>query len=118
MLIPNAVAKMELETWIFPVSSARVLPYFKVLPAAFYYFQGDAQYGTASYLAHVCERLDRAWLQSKGIAYVYLPSEREQACVSGREALIGSEQVVLNMGGAYLLRLREPPGGQTVPGGH
>lgn len=118
VLIPNAVAKMELETWIFPVSSARVLPYFKVLPAAFYYFQGDAQYGTASYLAHVCERLDRAWLQSKGIAFVYLPSEREQACVSGREALIGSEQVVLNMGGAYLLRLREPPGGLTVPSGH
>lgn len=98
VLVPNAVARMELETWIFPVSSARVLPYFKVLPAAFYYFQGDAQYGTASYLAHVCERLDREWLHSKGIRYLFLPSERERACVSGMETLTGSEQVVLHQG--------------------
>ncbi|MGM9428199.1 hypothetical protein [Hydrogenophaga sp. MI9] len=118
VLIPNAVARMELETWIFPVSSARVLPYFKVLPAAFYYFQGDAEYGTAAYLAHVCERLDRGWLQSKGIAYVYLPSERSQACLAGMETLIGTEQVVLNEGGAYLLRLREPAAVQAVPGAH
>lgn len=113
VLIPNTIAKMELETWIFPVSSARVLPYFKVLPAAFYYFQGDAEYGTASYLAHVCERLDREWLRSKGIRYLYLPSEREQACVAGMETLIGTEEVVLNEGGAYLLRLRESSVAQT-----
>lgn len=106
VLIPNAVAKMDLETWIFPVTSARVLPFFRVLPAAFYYFQGDAEYSTASYKAHVCDRLDRAWLKSKGIEYLYLPSEREQSCVAGREALIDTEQVILNEGGAYLLKLR------------
>lgn len=116
VLVPNAVARMELETWIFPVSSARVLPYLKVLPAAFYYFQGDAQYGTASYLAHVCERLDREWLQSKGIRYLFLPSEREQACISGMEALIGTEQVVLHQGGAYLLRLRDAAAAQPAAG--
>lgn len=117
VLLPNSVAKMALETWIFPVSSARVFPFHEELPAAFYYYQGDAEYGTASYLERVCQRLDRAWLKSKGIAYVYLPSERKEACLAGMEDLVRTEQVVLRVGGAYLLKLQEPSSAQAAVGG-
>ena len=36
----------------------------------------------------------------------------------GAGSNIGTEQVVLNEGGAYLLRLREPAAVQAVPGAH
>jgi hypothetical protein len=97
------------ETWIFPVTSARILPYHDVLPAAFYYFQGDTEFGAASYRARVCEKFDRRWLRSKGIAYVYLPTGRENACMQGMEDLVRTEITVLRQGNAYLLRLRPEP---------
>jgi hypothetical protein len=106
VLMPNAFKQTEHEAWILPVSSARVLPYYDVLPAAFYYYQGDLEYGTSNYKAHVCERLDRAWLKARHIHYLYLPSGRENACVDGMAQLIESEEVVLREGDAYLLRFR------------
>ena len=105
VLIPNAVSRSEVETWLFPISAARVLPQYEVLPAAFYYYQGDADYGTANYDQRVCQSFDRAWLLSKNIRYVYLPSERENACIAGMENLITTEKVVINNGNAYLLEL-------------
>jgi hypothetical protein len=109
VLLPNAIAHMGPETWIFPVTSARILPYHDVLPAAFYYFQGDTEFGAASYRARVCEKFDRRWLRSKGIAYVYLPTGRENACMQGMEDLVRTEITVLRQGNAYLLRLRPEP---------
>jgi len=106
VLIPNAPMRTEHESWILPVSSARVLPYFEVLPAAFYYYQGEPFYGTATYNARVCERLDREWLRSKNIAYIYLPTGRESACMAEMEQLIHTEEVLLREGDAYLLKLR------------
>lgn len=106
VLLPNNVSHMELETWIFPVDSARILPYYNVLPAAFYYYQGDAQYSTSSYVAHVCNQFDRRWLEEKGIRYLFLPTVREEACVAGMKDLIHTEEVVLNVQGAYLLKLK------------
>lgn len=104
VLLPNAPMHTEHEAWVLPVSSARVFPYSDTLPAAFYYFQGEPFYGTASYYARVCERLDRDWLRAQRIDYVFLPSRREPACVAGMEELIRSEEVVLQDGNAYLLR--------------
>ena len=106
VLIPNAFKRTEHEAWILPVASARVLPYYDVLPAAFYYYQGDLHYSTASYQAHVCDTLDRAWLRAQHIRYVYLPSGRQDACVAGMETLIQTEEVVLQEGQAYLIKLR------------
>lgn len=106
VLLPNAPMRTEHESWILPVSSARVLPYFDVLPAAFYYYQGEPYYGTATYNARVCEQLDREWLRSRNIEYIYLPSDRDRACLSGKDQLIHTEEVVLRDGNAFLLKLR------------
>lgn len=106
VLVPNAFKNTEHESWILPVGSARVLPLFEVLPAAFYYYQGDLEYSTASYKARICDRLDRAWLRERRIRYLYLPSQRQDACVFGMNTLIQTEEVVLQEDGAYLLKLR------------
>ena len=109
VLLPNWVSQSEIETWVFPVSGARLYPYMKVLPAAFYYYHGDVDYSTQSYLAHVCDRFDRSWLLSKNIQYVFLPANREKACFAGMESLLKTEEVVLREGKAYLLKLRPVP---------
>ncbi len=106
ILVPNESMRTEHESWIFPVSSARLLPSFEVLPAAFYFFQGEPYYGTKSYNERVCEKLDRQWLRERNILYVYLPSGREHACMAGMEQLMQTEEVVLQEGNAYLLKLR------------
>ncbi len=105
MLLPNAPAQMSNEKWIFPVSSARAYPMYDVLPAAFFYYQGDVEYSTASYMQRVCNQLDREWLESKRIRYVFLPSLREGVCLKGIEDLVSQEQIVLQEGNAYLLKL-------------
>ncbi|MCB2018130.1 MAG: hypothetical protein KDF54_11575 [Hydrogenophaga sp.] len=106
VLLPNAFKNTEHESWVLPVGSARVLPFYEVLPAAFYYYQGELDYHTASYREHVCERFDREWLKARRILYVYLPSNRQDACIAGMNGLIQSEDIVLQSGQAYLLRLR------------
>lgn len=106
VLLPNAPMRTEHEFWVLPVSSGRVLPYFDVLPAAFYYYQGEPYYGAATYQARICERLDREWLHARRIEYVYLPSDRARACLAGMEQLSQTEEVILKEGDAYLLKLR------------
>lgn len=106
ILIPNRIMQAPLETWIVPEGAARVLPYYDVPPVAFYYYQGELEYSTASYLEHVCHRLDRQWLFARGIQYIFLPSQRESACVSTMESMIKSEETVLTQGNAHLLKLR------------
>jgi hypothetical protein len=106
ILVPNSINQMDKETWIFPVSSARLLPFYDILPAAFFYFQGDPEYSTQSYADHVCNQLDRAWLKQKGIHYLYLPSRRTDVCIKDLEQLPITEEVVLQAGNAYLLKFR------------
>jgi hypothetical protein len=107
VLIPNSIFQSSLEKWIFPVSSARVLPHYNVLPAAFYYYQGSTSYSTDSYDKHVCQVLDRKWLASQGIDYLYLPADRGVACIAGMDDLIKTEEVILRIGNAYLLKFRK-----------
>ena len=109
VLIANLIFQSEIETWIFPVSGGRIYPYMKVLPAAFYYYQGDVDYSTKSYMAHVCNQFDRPWLQSKNIQYIFLPTGRQNACVAGMESLIKTEEIVLQEGNSYLLKLKLTP---------
>lgn len=106
VLVPNSLNQMDKETWIFPVSSARLLPYYDILPAAFFYFQGDPEYSAHSYAQHVCNQLDRAWLKQKGIYFVYLPSQRADVCIKDLDRLPFTEDIVLQEGNAYLIRLR------------
>ena len=106
ILLPNSLRPGTTEYWIFPTTASRALPFFNGPDSAFFYYQGDRDYTTDNYLRHVCKRFDRNWLASQGIGYVFLPSDRGDACLHGMDLLVQTEQVVLNSGNAYLLRLR------------
>lgn len=76
------------------------------VPLAFYYYQGDDDYTTENYVNHVCNTLDREWLRSEHIRYVFLPADRSTACLASMEALRATERVVASSGNSYLLELR------------
>ncbi len=106
VLVPNSVHQTDKEHWVFPVAGARATPFHDVLPVAFYYYQGDVDYTTNAYLAHVCRHFDRAWLKQQGIEYLFLPANRGAACVDAMEQLPFTEHVVFQYGNSYLLRIR------------
>jgi len=106
VLVPNSVHDTRREGWIFPVSGSRALPFYDVAPAAFYYYQGDDDYTTENYKVHVCHHFDREWLKRQNIGYVFLPSNRNAACLQGMEDLPLTEIVVAHSGDSYLLKLR------------
>lgn len=106
ILAPNVVGQFGAEKWLFPVASSRALPFYEVLPAAFYYYQADADYTTDAYMQHVCNTFDRDWLKAKMIQYIFLPAERSAACVAGMELLPQSEEIILKVGESYLLKIR------------
>ena len=108
VLVPNSVHHTANEDWVFPVTGARALPFHDVPPVAFFYYQGDDDYTTVAYQAHVCRHFDREWLASQGIGYVFLPSVRDAACMDGMEQLPATEEIVVRSGNSYLLRLRDP----------
>jgi hypothetical protein len=107
VLVPNSVHHTHNEDWVFPVTGARALPFHDVPPVAFFYYQGDDDYTTDAYQAHVCRHFDREWLASQGIGYVFLPSVRDAACMEGMEQLPATEEIVVRSGNSYLLRLRD-----------
>ncbi|MDQ3288174.1 MAG: hypothetical protein M3Q42_07905 [Pseudomonadota bacterium] len=106
VLVPNSVHDTAREDWVFPISGARALPFYDVPPVAFFYYQGDDDYTTENYKAHVCRRFDREWLKRQEIAYVFLPSVRGSACMQDMERLPDTEDVLIRHGNSYLLRLR------------
>ena len=106
ILVPNSVHHTRNEDWVFPVAGARALPFYDVPSVAFFYYQGDDDYTTANYEEHVCRKFDRQWLKAQAIGYVFLPSARDAACLQGMEHLPMSEQVLVQSGNSYLLRLR------------
>jgi len=108
VLVPNSVHHTRNEDWVFPITGARALPFHDVPPVAFFYYQGDDDYTTDAYHAHVCRHFDREWLASQGIGYVFLPSVRGAACMDGMEQLPATEEIVARSGNSYLLRLRDP----------
>ncbi len=106
VLVPNSVHDTHNEDWVFPVAGARALPFHDVLPVAFFYYQGDDDYTTENYKAHVCHHFDRDWLRRQQITHVFLPSSRADACMKDMESLPMSEEVLIQHGNSYLLRLR------------
>lgn len=106
VLVPNSVHDTPNEFWVFPVAGARALPFFDVLPVAFYYYQGDDDYTSGNYMKHVCSTFDRTWLKSQGITYLFLPADRSTACVDSLESLPVSEEIIFRDDNTYLLRLR------------
>jgi hypothetical protein len=106
VLVPNSVHRTDKEYWVFPVAGARATPFFDVIPVAFFYYQGDDDFTTDSYVQHVCEHFDRAWLKHQRIEYVFLPANRASACMDSMERLPLTEDVVAHVGNSYLLRIR------------
>lgn len=106
VLLPNSTHHAAHEEWIFPVTAARALPFFDTPPAAFFYYQGDADFTTANYLAYVCRSFNRDWLRGQGIAYVFLPGRRSDACVQGIETLPYSERLIAQHGNSIVVELR------------
>lgn len=106
ILVPNSVHDTRNEDWVFPVTGARALPFYDVPPVAFFYYQGDDDYTTEAYKAHVCRRFDRDWLAAQGIGYVFLPTARGAACMDGMEQLPATEEILVRSGDSYLIRLR------------
>lgn len=106
VLLPNSRHHAHNESWIFPVTGTRALPFYDAPPAAFYYYQGSADFTTANYLAHVCERFDRKWLLAHGVRYVFLPSNREAACLDGMDALPQAAKTLAHHGQSRFLELQ------------
>jgi len=105
VLLPNSRQQAHQETWVFPVTGTRALPFYDGPPAAFYYYQGSADFTTVNYLAHVCERFDRDWLIARGIRYVFLPTNREAACLEGMEELQLKAEMISQHGQSQFIKL-------------
>lgn len=105
VLIPNHRVQAGPETWVFPTGGSRYLALAEALPVAFYYYQGDPDYTTRNYLAHICEGLDRGWLERERIRYVFLPTERTGDCPAAFGALGPGDRVVIQSGDSMLIEL-------------
>lgn len=105
VLLPNIPHQTHQEAWIFPVAGARALPFAGTLDPAFFYYQGDRAFTTQSYMDNVCVHFNRRWLLQHRIGYIFLPENRDSACIMGMESLIASEKVIFRSGNAYLLEI-------------
>jgi hypothetical protein len=105
VLVPNEVAQVWRERWLFPVGFARALPIHWTQPLAFFYGKGHPDFSYRNYVEHVCQRLDADWLRARGVGYVFVPSDHRSACLNGLPALMVGPNVVLRVGNAALIRL-------------
>ena len=105
ILVPNELKEINGEHWLFPHGASRILPLYDVFPVAFFYFQGSSEYTYASYVAHVCERFDEAWLAERGMRYLFLPSEMGCPCIAGLGDVLGRSRVLLHQGQTLFVEL-------------
>lgn len=105
VLVPNQLTDVWRERWLFPVGSAKNLVSKTDFPLAFFYYKGDADFSYRNYVERVCNNFDVEWLKLRRIKYVYLPSDRENACVSGLEDLLDSDQLIAKSGKSALIRI-------------
>ncbi|UNK41907.1 hypothetical protein MNO14_13220 [Luteimonas sp. S4-F44] len=87
VLVLNSVVKIGPETWLFPVGGGRVAPFYDVGPVAYFYYQGDPNFTTGTYLDRVCHRFDRQWLLSHSVRYVFVPESASEGCLADMDAL-------------------------------
>lgn len=108
MLVPNQVAQVWRERWLFPVGFARALPIHWDGPLAFYYGKGHPDFTYRNYVEHVCQRFDTDWLRTRRVDYLFVPSDHKEACLKGLAELIAGSNVVVRVGNAVLIRLSAP----------
>lgn len=101
ILIPNEPLILGNEKWLFSGGGARVLPFKKTLPVAFYYSQGDSRdYSWASYKQRVCEGLDRSWMLTRNIRYVFLPTQLGGPCSRALKSAVRQKDILFQSGDA------------------
>jgi len=105
LLIANQVIKMGPELWLFPSGGGRLAPHADVGPVAFFYFQGDPDYTTRNYVAHVCERFDVPWLREQKVRYVLIPAAEGSWCIHDADALTRQWETVVASGNARVIDL-------------
>jgi hypothetical protein len=105
VLIPNIVRRAGIEDWIMPTGAGRILPVAQPFPAAFFYYQGSADYSYNEYLKHVCWTLDIDWLKARNIRFLFVPADLGGACVARLPELLTNGNVIARSGKAALIEL-------------
>ena len=105
VLVLNELIDVWRERWLFPVGISRVLPAMVDFPLAFYYYKGHPDFTYQNYVKHVCERFDRKWLQDRRVQYVFVPSEREKACVADLDDLLSGPGILSRSGNSALIQI-------------
>ncbi|QCO67084.2 hypothetical protein E5843_03550 [Luteimonas yindakuii] len=103
LLIANRIVRLGGETWLFPSGAGRLAPYAGVGPVAFFYYQGDPDYTTRNYVAHVCERFDLAWLREQHVRYVLIPATPGDWCIHDHEGIASRWETVVSSGNAKVI---------------
>jgi hypothetical protein len=101
----DSMAKPIYERWLMPRGGTRSAIFYDTLPLAFFYQQGDLDYTFDNYMTHVCQQLDIAWLKSRNIQYLFLPTDMLDACVADRDSLDQQLQIIVQAGPARLYQL-------------
>jgi len=109
ILIPNGVANIGRENWLFPYGGARILPLADVFPVAFFYFEGSREYTFEAYRDHVCNRFDADWLLARNIRYLFLPAQRGWSCIANLDSVVASARMLANDENAQLLEISSQP---------
>jgi hypothetical protein len=105
VLVPNQLVDVWRERWLFPVGTSKNLPANTEFPLAFFYYKGEADFNYKNYVENVCKKFDVAWLKTRRVKYMYLPTDRNMACVYELEKLLDSEQVIVKAGKSALIRI-------------
>lgn len=106
ILIPNTPAIFGPERWLFSFGAARVLPFQSKLPVAFFYSQGNASlYSWDAYQQNVCEGLNRSWMRSHNIRFVFIPAQISGRCPLDLKSAISAEDILFRSGDASFAKL-------------
>ena len=106
ILIPNDAIVLNQERWLFSFGGSRVLPFRDTLPVAFYYSQGDArQFSWDAYKQNVCQGLNRGWMATRNIRYVFIPSQIAGDCSVALRRSVRREDILFQSGDALFAKI-------------
>jgi hypothetical protein len=105
ILVPNTFNFKPTEQWIFPSGASRILPFYNLLPLAFYYNQGDHHFSIDAYDKNVCANLNLKWLNEHSVKLLYLPTDRRNICIKGLRRLLKSKRLIYKKGRSAIIDL-------------
>ena len=106
ILIPNDPIIINQEHWLFSFGGSRVLPLRDTLPVAFFYSQGDPKlFSWDAYKKYVCQGLNRSWMATKNIRYVFIPSQIAGSCAAALRRQVHPDDVIFQSGDAMFAKI-------------